>query len=196
MDAIKITQKIFDACTPVIHISGLRDQYWKRNTANGPLGDRDGRIGPWRQGEYNILDPQMWKERSPTLYMVKAGDKIAYVGISRNRLKDRWRLSPAYDAQTMQPHASNQIFHSQCWKRIEQAVHENSRLTFEVRAIKGPALGAVLRQIGEPLSALALFDDDPESMVASVERWICNRSSEDLVAWNISMTGQSARQAV
>lgn len=186
--AIKHARLIFNAATPVLYIHGLTEKYWKRNTANSARGDKDSRIGPWMQGEYDVLNETLWSEVGPCLYMVQAGDKISYVGISRKRLKDRWRLSPAYDVQTMQRLPKRQLFHSQCWRNIEQAVKANPGMTFEVRVIKGSALTAVLKQIGEPLSAFTVFGVDEESMVASVERWLCNRSNDELATWNIAMT--------
>lgn len=184
---------IFNASTPVLRLHGLTEKYWKRNTGNGPLGDRDPRIGPWMQGTYDVLNEAAWSERAPCLYMVQErGDKIRYVGISRNRLKDRWRLAPAYDAETMQPLPKRQIFHSQCWRHVEQAVKTDPNTFFEVRAIRGMALKSVLQEIGEPLSGFAVFGADEESMVASVERWFCNRSNDDLANWNVAMTRKRA----
>lgn len=185
---IQHARTIFNAATPVLHIHGVTEKYWKRNTSNSARGDRDCRIGPWMQGEYSILDERLWSEKGPCLYMVQAGDKIRYVGISKNRLKDRWRLSPAYDAQTMQPLPKRQIFHSQCWRNIELAIKADPGMTFEVRAIKSPALTDALNRIGEPLSVFSVFGADEESMVASVERWLCNRSNDELATWNIAMT--------
>jgi len=183
---------IYNAATPVLRIHGVREQYWKRNTGNSSRGDRDSRIGPWMQGEYEILDQAAWSERSPCLYMVQEGEKIRYFGISRNRLKDRWRLSPAYDAETMQPLGTRQIFHSQCWRHIQQAVKTDPSVRFEVRTIKGAALRAVLMRLGEPLSGFTVFGDDEESLVASVERWFCNRSNDQIATWNVAMTGKRA----
>lgn len=191
-DAIKIANLIYEAATPVIQIHGLTSFYWKRNTANGPVGDRDSRIGPWQQGKYSVLNEPIWKEIGACLYLVKENEVIRYVGISRKRLKDRWRLSPAYDAETMKPLPEKQLFHSQCWHNIQRAVKDNPDAVFEVRMIKGVALTKTLNMIGPPLTAFAAFadDNDDESMVASIERWICNRSSDALCAWNVAMTNK------
>lgn len=36
---IRIAQKVLNGSTPILHIAGLRDQYWKRYTANRALGN-------------------------------------------------------------------------------------------------------------------------------------------------------------
>ncbi|MDR5755322.1 hypothetical protein QCE48_31755, partial [Caballeronia sp. LZ024] len=111
---VKYANAIFNAATPVIRIHGIGGGRWKRNVAKGA------RIGPWLQAKYDILDAAVWAAKTPCLYLVAGSDDvIRYVGISRNRLKDRWRTSPAYDADTMIRLPENQLFHSQCWKHIE-----------------------------------------------------------------------------
>lgn len=178
----KTAMRIFEQATPVIRISGVGGGKWKRNVAKGA------RIGPWLQAQYEILDNDMWHRREPCLYLVGgADDVLRYAGISRNRLKDRWRLSPAYDAESMARLPVDQLFHSQCWKNIEAESISGSG-TYEVRAIHGLRLLPVLEKLGPPLSAFAAFADDGEGMVAGVERWLCNRG---LLKWNISMSAGS-----
>lgn len=84
----------------------------------------------------------------------------------------------------------NQIFHSQCWKHIEAESKAKPGVTFEVRAISADVLVPLLEKIGPPLSAFAVLRDDGESVVAGVERWLCNNSSSQLVTWNVAMTGK------
>src|SRR5690348_9713203 len=104
---------IFNAATPVIKIHGIGGKRWKRNVAKGS------RIGPWLQGQYEIIDGLVWRQRQPCLYLVQGSDShIRYIGISRNGLKHRWRTSPAFDAETGKKLLTNQLFHSQCWKHI------------------------------------------------------------------------------
>lgn len=158
---------------------------WKRNVASG------GRIGPWLQANYAILDPRTWKERKPCLYTVAADDGvIRYVGISRNRMADRWRESPALDAETMQPLPRRQLFHSQCWKRIQQEVASRPGSTYEVRCIDGHRLAQELTRLGPPVSGFAALGSDAEGIVAAVERWMCNHTNQHLVRWNTAMTGR------
>ena len=84
----------------------------------------------------------------------------------------------------------NQLFHSQCWKYIETESQSDPERIFEVRAIGADALVPILESIGPPLSGFAVLRDDGESVVAGVERWLCNNRSSQLVSWNVSMTGK------
>jgi len=175
--------EIYQAATPVIRIDGVGGKRWKRNVATG------GRIGPWLQAEYEILDQRVWGTRAPCLYLVAGADQlIRYVGISRNRMKDRWRESPAYDAETMTLWPKKQLFHSQCWRQIEREHASNQNARFEVRCIGADKLLPLLERQGPPLSGLCALRGDDEGIVAAVERWLCNNKSERLVSWNVSMT--------
>lgn len=182
--AIEHAYAIFRSATPVIRIHGIGGKRWKRNVAKGS------RIGPWLQAKYEILNKAAWEARNPCLYLVAGGDGvIRYVGISRNRLKDRWRVSPAHDAETMVRLPHNQLFHSQCWRHIERECAQNAGHTYEVRCIDGSTLLALLEQLGSPLSAFAALRGDGEGIVAGVERWMCNNKGPHLVSWNVAMTG-------
>lgn len=184
MSAIAYAREIFNAAVPVLRIHGIGGRRWKRNVAKGA------RIGPWLQAKYDILDKPAWEARVPCLYLVAGGDTILrYVGISRNRMKDRWRVSPAYDAETMTRLPINQLFHSQCWKHIERETTSRPDTKYEVRCITGEALLPVLERLGPPLSAFAALRGDGEGIVAAVERWLCNNRGPELVTWNVAMTG-------
>lgn len=87
------------------------------------------------------------------------------------------------------PASTDQIFHSQCWKHIERVSLALPSSSFDVRAIWAGQLCDVLERIGPPLSAFAALRDDGESVVASIERWMCNHRSEHLASWNVAMTG-------
>lgn len=124
--AIAHADEISRASTLVIRIQGIGGRLWKRNVAKG------GRIGPWLQAKFEVLNQTVWEAKTQCLDLVIGRDKaIPYVGISRNCLKDRWRASPAYDADTMQRLPENQLFHSQCWKHIERETDANPSATFE-----------------------------------------------------------------
>src|SRR3954462_13206951 len=89
--------KIYDLATTVIQVHEMNTDRWCRLPA-------DGRRGPWLSAKYEILNRPLWERRSPCLYLVGASDgALRYVGISRNRLKDRWRVSPAYHETTLEP---------------------------------------------------------------------------------------------
>ena len=184
-DALNRALEIYRSAAPVLKIHEIGGRRWKRNVAKG------GRIGPWLQARYDILDKRTWEARIPCLYMVAGSDGvIRYVGISRNRMKDRWRESPAIDAETDQPWPERQLFHSQCWKQIEREHVTIPGMTYEVRCINADALLPVLERQGPPLSAFTALRGDGEGIVAAVERWLCNHKSEALVSWNVAMTAK------
>lgn len=176
---------IFRAATPVLHIHSIGGPRWKRNVAKG------GRIGPWLPAKFDVMNEKVWTAHTPCLYLVAGSDElIRYVGISRNRMKDRWRVSPAHDAETMMRLPENQLFHSQCWKHIESECALNPSATFSVRCITSDMLLPLLERLGPPLSAFIALRGDGEGVVAGVERWLCNNKSPRLVSWNVAMTAQ------
>jgi len=184
-EPLAYARQIFEAATPVLAIHSLGGTRWKRDVAKG------GRIGPWLQAKFDVLDKEAWTARVPCLYLVAGADEhIRYVGISRNRMKDRWRVSPALDAITMSRLPENQLFHSQCWKHIELESAASPGATFTVRCITSVKLLPVLERVGPPLSAFAALRGDGEGIVAGVERWLCNNKSSHLVSWNVAMTTQ------
>jgi hypothetical protein len=180
-------QQLFQAATPVIRIHGVGGRQWKRNVAKGP------RVGPWLQGRYDILDDRTWRTQGACLYLVVGSDAvIRYVGISRNRLKDRWRTSPAYDAQTMERLPRDQIFHSQCWKHIERESRAIPGLSFEVRAISPAQIASMDGRLAKFFSSLTLDGQgDGEGIVTGIERWLCNHQAADLVSWNVAGTART-----
>nr|WP_315480020.1 hypothetical protein [uncultured Rhodoferax sp.] len=184
--AEKLAYEIFNAAKPVIVIHGLGGKRWRRKV---PL--TDARYGPWLQASYSVIDQSLWSERVPCLYLV-AGRKdqiIRYVGISRNRMRDRWRESPAIDHDSGAS-ISNQLFHSQCWKHIETELTTSGVSEYEVRCINGHMLRDVIALLGPPLSGISALGSDAEGIAACVERWMCNNRSSRLVSWNIAMTGK------
>lgn len=89
--AVEQANRIFQKATPVLHIHDVGGKHWRRNVAKGS------RVDPWLQAKYAVLDPETWGAQIPCMYLVAGLDgRIRYVGISRNRMKDRWRISPAY----------------------------------------------------------------------------------------------------
>jgi hypothetical protein len=179
--AERIGMVIAAAATPALRILDVGGPAWKRN-----VPENDGRHGPWLPASWQVLNEKIWTRRTGTLYLVMGLDGfIRYVGISRNRVADRWRLSPAVDAETMQPLLSKQLFHSQCWPHLQR-----ERGTYEVRAISGDELVPVLERLGPPVSGFTALRGDSESIAASVERWLCNHQSERLVSWNTAMTAK------
>lgn len=189
--AEQLANLIFLAATPVIHIHGIGGRRWRRN-----VPESDGRYGPWMQADYTVLNTASWADRTPCMYLV-AGKKdrvIRYVGISRNRMRDRWRESPALDSQTGAK-IPNQLFHSQCWKFIEAEFQACGKAEYEVRCINGLDLRVLVEKLGPPLSGFAALGGDAEGIATALERWICNHQSERLVSWNTAMTGKKSAKA-
>lgn len=185
--ADQVGKAILETAKPVLRISQVGGRPWKRNVPKS-----DGRHGPWLPAVWEVLDQETWKRRIGSLYLVVGSDgAIRYVGISRNRVADRWRLSPAFDAKTMQPLEKGQLFHSQCWAHLQREAG-----SFEVRCISGDELVPVLERFGPPVSGFTALRGDPEGIAAAVERWLCNHQSERLVSWNVAMTGKRRRDAI
>lgn len=182
----QIAQSIYQAATPVLRIRGTGSRQWIRNVPS-----TDYRHGPWLQADYQVLNERAWTAQGPCLYLVGSSDGgVRYVGISRNGLKHRWRLSPAFDATSRTPLPKRQLFHSQCWRHIERELTENFGRTFEVRHLDAVYLVSHLLKMGGPLAGLAALQAHGESVVAGVERWLCNHQSADLAVWNKAMTGK------
>lgn len=186
--AIEIADSIFRVATPVLKIQGLELPLWKRKIEKNP---KDARIGPWLSAKYAVLDDAAWRAKGACLYMARQSDgPIRYVGISRNGIKHRWRTSPAYDANTMARLGTDQLFHSQCWRHMQSTASSNPGWSLEVRNITHLDLSNALAQLGPPLSAFLALGDDGEGMCAAVERWLCNRSDGEFLAWNTAMTSR------
>jgi hypothetical protein len=187
-----VVQYLPQAATPVLRIHGLEGPRWNRK-----VPARDARFGPWLQARHDVLDEAAWQRPGACLYLVTGRDgDLRYVGISRNGLKHRWRLSPAHHTTTGERLAVRQLFHSQCWRPMEAECAQDPQASFTVSVLGDRDLLDVLRRIDDPLSALAVLGDDGETVCAGVERWICNRASDSLARWNVAMTGRRAPPVV
>jgi hypothetical protein len=184
--AEKLAYEIFRVAAQVIHIHGIGGKRWRRN-----VPPTDGRFGPWLQAKYSVLNQSLWGDRTPCMYFVagRHDQVIRYVGISRNRMRDRWRESPALDNETGISIGS-QLFHSQCWRHIEAEFNTTGAAEYEVRCINGRDLRDLIERLGPPVSGFAVLGDDAEGIAAAVERWMCNNRSARLVSWNVAMTGR------
>lgn len=187
--AAEIAESIFETAAPVLRIHRLERPLWKRRIESNP---RDGRVGPWLSADYSVLNESAWRGKGPCLYMVKTGSgAVQYVGISRNGVKHRWRTSPAYDAVSMARLPDDRLFHSQCWRHMQEEAARDPAIGVEVRTIQHCELAAELARLGPPLSGLLALGDDGEGMCAAVERWLCNRSEGEFLSWNTAMTGRA-----
>ena len=184
MNPIDHANLIFQAASPIIRILGLGGRHWCRNDAKAAK-----RTGPWLSANYEVLDRVTWEARSPSIYFIAGDDNIIrYTGISRNRVKDRWRECPAIDAETRMLRPNKELHHSQCWQHVEREYLAKPSSVFEVRCITATRLLPVLHKIGPPVSGFAPLAGDHEGLISAVERWLCNNKSASLVPWNVSMT--------
>ena len=156
-------------------ISSLLPDKWYRKPS-GP------RRGPWYSCNYEILDESLWKRREECIYFVQDGNnELRYVGISVNRLADRWRTSPAYNKE-LKSLNKNELFHSQCWPEI-CAHHSFEKSTgYTVSVVHGKALLQILSDLNHPLSCLGSLSDDPDIAVIALEVWFVKRFDAQL--WN------------
>lgn len=163
--------------TPVLRISGVEDGAWRRNVARGP------RVGPWKRLRYTVLNDSAWRAPGACLYLVVSNrGTIQYAGISLRRLKDRWRLCPAFDAASGQRLPGAQLFHSQCQKHLEQAFGAQSDASFEVRVIYSGRLQELMKMLGFDTAAAAPGED----VVTTAEKWLRTWRSPGLVPWNVA----------
>jgi hypothetical protein len=179
-------QHLLRAADPVLHIHGLDGRRWSRH-----VPEKDARFGPWLQARYDVLNAPSWQHRGPCLYFVTGADEgLRYVGISRNGLKHRWRLSPGVDSSDGASLPQRQLFHSQCWKHVEVEFAQDPQAHFTVHSLGAQSLIEALAGIDDPLASLATLSDDAETVAMAVERWICNRASASVASWNVAMTGR------
>lgn len=147
---------------------------------------KDGRRGPWLSAKYKVLDQALWMRRTPCIYFVKDSQaSLKYVGISLNRLEDRWRTSPAYTIDDVLLDG-DELFHSQCWSKICDYARAGNHEKFYVSVLSGVELIELLRPLEHKLSHLAVFSDDPEIIVTVLEMWICKHG---VGLWNKALTG-------
>ena len=179
-------RQLFDFATPVISVTGAGGRRWVRNVAR----PNDPRRGPWLQGEYEILNPSVWNERRACVYLVAGSDgKLRYVGISKNRLKDRWRTSPALDALTGELLPRKQIFHNACWPQIELELGSRPHSWFEVRVAGAETIVRRAESMkGELAEVIRAHAGDHTRLIDEIESWLCGRQAPDLVPWNSAKT--------
>jgi hypothetical protein len=119
------------------------------------------------------LDRDAWEKRAPCLYLVRGSDDgFRYAGISKNRLKDRWRLSPAYDETGSRSHGVNHHFHSRCWPEMEIEFERKPRPHFEVRVAFVPVLRALLARAADQRSEIPLLSRFDDAVPAAIENWL------------------------
>ncbi|RVU30951.1 GIY-YIG nuclease family protein [Neptunomonas marina] len=166
---------IVAASKPVIQINGFTNNEWYRK----PKGSRK---GPWLQAEVEVLDQNLWNKRVPCLYfLANSKGELKYVGISVNRIKDRWRSSPAYDAAD-NPLQRNEMFHSQCWPHMCNLKKSGVDEKYVVSVIHDSELVHVLGGLDHEVSALSAMRSDPDIAVIAMEVWFIKHLGHQL--WN------------
>lgn len=106
---------------------------------------------------------------------------LHYVGLSVNRLADRWRSSPAFDSD-LNSLGRNELFHSQCWSNICDAYPPHSPSHCSVSVLHGGELLKVLSELGHPLSCFSHFVEVPEMVVIALAAWFIKRFNSQI--WN------------
>lgn len=176
--------RLYAHTSPVLQITGAKPVAWCRPMSN----PNDPRIGPWRyEAIYKVLDQDAWDRDSEVLYMVvDSGANVRAVGKSMNRLRDRWRTSPMYDAVTKAPLGRKALFHSTAWREIEQHLAQNPG-GFTVRAAFPEQMHAACR--GSAL--LTAVANDPargKHLAERLETWVCSLKQQGLPLWNKTKT--------
>ncbi len=166
--------------TCVLTISEIGGREWYRKP-------KDGRRGPWLSAKYSVINEAAWRRRSPCIYFVRDNTAaLRYVGISLNRVGDRWRTSPAYtEDDVLLP--GEELFHSQCWPKICENARNGTVSSYEISVLSGIQLLELLRTINHDLVHLSFLRNDPEIIVTVLELWICKYGYTTL--WNKALTG-------
>ena len=175
LNAQQCVTQIVNAVRPVVKIDGFTSREWYRKPAGG-------RRGPWLQGVVEILDMDLWNEKVACLYfLLDSKRNIKYVGISVNQLKDRWRMSPAYDVN-QQPLNRKEMFHSQCWPHMCRIEKEGYSEAYTVVVLHDNELLKVLSQLNNEINSLSFMKEDPDIAVIAMEVWFIKRFGQTL--WN------------
>ena len=125
----------------------------------------------WKLYRAANIDSKLWREMKPCLYFLTGDNgELKYVGRSVNRIKDRWRTSPAYDVFGNLLNRK-EMFHSQCWRHMCDAKKAGSNDIYVVSVIHDVALVELLSNINHEISGLKVFKNDPEIAVIALEVW-------------------------
>lgn len=166
--------------TPVLKITAVEGRLWYRRPKNA-------RRGPWLSATFSVLDRAAWERKGPCIYFVTDANRaLRYVGISLNKLNDRWRTSPAYTESDVRLQG-DELFHSQCWHQIASADGSKVPPPFVVSVLSGRQAIELLATLGHELSSLAVLNRDPDIIVTVLELWICKYGH--LTLWNKALTG-------
>lgn len=152
----------------------------------------DDRIGPWYGSVHEVLDQRARTANGECLYFVTNADgELKYIGESKNRLGDRWKMPPAVCAVTGRKLGNPFFFHNRAWQRIERELLTDDARTsaFSVSVLRGPALYAAVDET-PGLSQLKHTGNQKIHLAKRVEQWFCGRPSLQAELWNIEGTGR------
>ena len=124
----QVIEHVVSKSTSVLELSDIGGREWYRKP-------KDGRRGPWLSAKYNVLDQATWLRNTSCIYFVQdAQTSLRYVGISLNRLEDRWRTSPAYTKDdVLLP--GDELFHSQCWPKLCEHARAGNGGTYTISVL-------------------------------------------------------------
>lgn len=169
--AATLADELTAIATPVLRVDGYdpSSPRWCRDVA-----PEDDRRGPWHAPVYTVVDKTTWETRAPCVYIVDGSDGgHRYVGISKNRLKDRWRVSPALDESGSRPLGTKHLFHNRCWPEMEREFDRKPGLQFNVRVAFVPALRLLASKSLAIGSALPTLSDIADADVpGAIEKWL------------------------
>lgn len=143
----EILSYLVSKSTSVLTVSEIGGREWYRKP-------KDGRRGPWLSAKYSVINETAWRRKSSCIYFVRDADAtLRYVGISLNKMEDRWRTSPAYTADDILL-PGDELFHSQCWPKICDHARNGKIGQYEISVLSGIELLELLRTVNHDLSHL------------------------------------------
>ncbi len=179
---------LLDQATPIIRILGL-------DLSNRWVGKKrpgDPRNGPWYASAHEVLDAKAWAARAECLYFLTDGKgQLRYVGESKNRVADRWRMPPAGCATTGRDLGNPFVFHNRAWSPMEAELreHGSSAGPFQVSVLQGTTLVAAVERSLE-LRYLIPRVGDGSHLAKLVQDWLCGNAHIHHTLWNVAGTGR------
>lgn len=188
---LEALDSLLDQATPIIRILGV--DLSNRWVGKKKLGDP--RNGPWYGSVHTVLDAKAWGARAECLYFLTDGcGQLRYVGESKNRVADRWRMPPAGCATTGRDLGNPFVFHNRAWSPMEAEFreHGSSAGPFQVSVLQGTALMAAVERSLE-LRSLIPRVGDGSHLAKLVQDWLCGNALIHHTLWNVAGTWRSRK---
>lgn len=160
------------AAHPVLRITAIERCDWRRVMSN----PKDKRIGPWKyRAHFDVLDENRWGNAGEVLYLVTdAAGGLRLVGQSKDKLKTRWRTSPMFHVDTLEPLGTHALFHTSSWPAIEKGFEgADDKPPFTVSALFRDELEAVCRAHPVFAPVRAQPETHLQRLSLHVESWVC-----------------------